>query len=221
MRLCGDEPKCSKNCKNKSGERLLQTLNNSNFGDDCRNNIGKSMLELMFDGHEEINYLKKFTNIMQNSGFREFFSLDLLRENIQHEYEKKKEKLDKNDPFYFVLAESLNQKREEGLEAVELFAKKKKRRETSQQQNTVVDSIETKIDNCTDLRKNKMVIEFNDYKSASVKSIAVKANSSVKCMTQFMSGKLLMFAKLSLKSFIYYLVKLLSFPEENSVVAKI
>ena len=66
-----------------------------------------------------------------------------------------------------------------------------------------------------------MVIEFNDYKSASVKSIAVKANSSVKCTTQFMSGKLLMFAKLSLKSFIYYLVELLSFPEENPVVAKI
>ena len=66
-----------------------------------------------------------------------------------------------------------------------------------------------------------MVIEFNDYKSASVKSIAVKANSSVKCMTQFMSGKLLMFAKLSLKSFIYSLVELSSFSEENPVVAKI
>ena len=66
-----------------------------------------------------------------------------------------------------------------------------------------------------------MVIEFNDYKSASVKSIAVKANSSVKCMTQFMSGKLLMFAKLSLKSFIYSLVELSSFPEENPIVAKI
>ena len=107
------------------------------------------------------------------------------------------------------------------MEAVELFAKKKKRREISQRQNTVVDSIETKIDNCTDLRKNKMVIEFNDYKSASVKSIAVKANSSVKCTTRFMSGKLLMFAKLSLKSFIHSLVELLSFPEENPIVAKI
>ena len=66
-----------------------------------------------------------------------------------------------------------------------------------------------------------MLIEFNNYKSASVKSIAVKANSSVKCTTRFMSGKLLMFAKLSLKSFIYSLVELLSFPEENPIVAKI
>ena len=66
-----------------------------------------------------------------------------------------------------------------------------------------------------------MVIEFNAYKSASVKSITIKDNSSMKCTTRFMSGKLLMFAKLSLKSFIYSLVELSSFPEENPIVAKI
>ena len=72
---------------------------------------------------------------MQNSKFREFFSLDLLRENVQQEYKNKKEKLDENDLFYFALIESLNQKREENLEAIELFAKKK-RRETSNRQGT-------------------------------------------------------------------------------------
>ena len=36
-----------------------------------------------------------------------------------------------------------------------------------------------------------------------------------------MSGKLLMFAKLLLKSFIYSLVELLHFPEENPIVASI
>ena len=36
-----------------------------------------------------------------------------------------------------------------------------------------------------------------------------------------MSGKLLTFAKLSLKSFIYSLVELLYFPQENPVVAEI
>ena len=125
---------------------FYKLLNNSNFGNDCRNNIQNSMLELMFDGQEEISYLKKFTNTMQNSKFREFFLLDLLRENVEHEYTQKKEKLDKNDPFYFALVERLNQKREEDLESVELFAKKKKRRESSQrQQNTVVDSLKLKL----------------------------------------------------------------------------
>ena len=36
-----------------------------------------------------------------------------------------------------------------------------------------------------------------------------------------MSEKLLMFAKLSLKSFIYSLVELLAFPEENPIVQQI
>ena len=66
-----------------------------------------------------------------------------------------------------------------------------------------------------------MVIEFNDSKASSVKSIAEKNETNIKCTTRFMSGKLLMFAKLSLKSFIYSLVELLYFPEENPIVASI
>ena len=85
----------------------------------------------------------------------------------------------------------------------------------------MVDTIENKINNCSDIRKNKMVIEFNEYKSSSVKSIAVKANTNINCTTGFMSGKLLMFAKLSLKSFIYSLVELLTFPEDHPIVSQI
>ena len=66
-----------------------------------------------------------------------------------------------------------------------------------------------------------MVIEFNDHKSSSVKSISVKAKTNIKCTTRFMSGKLLMFAKLPLKSFIYSLVELLHFPKENQIVVSI
>ena len=66
-----------------------------------------------------------------------------------------------------------------------------------------------------------MIIEFNDYASSCVKSIAAKSNTNIKCATRYMSGKLLMFAKLSLKSFIYSLVELLAFPEENTIVSEI
>ena len=82
--------------------------------------------------------------------------------------------------------------------------------------------LKTKLkQNCEDLRKNHMLIEFKDYKSSSVKSIFVKSEMNIKCTTRFMSGKLLTFAKLSLKSFIYSLVELLYFPQENPVVAEI
>ena len=65
-----------------------------------------------------------------------------------------------------------------------------------------------------------MLNEFNDLESSSVKTIAVKSQTNVKCSSWFMSGKLL-FAKLSLKSFVYSLVELLHFPEENPIVTSI
>ena len=106
----------------------------------------------------------------------------------------------------------------EDLETIEMFSKKRKRKI---QQSNPVDTIENKIKKCEDIRKNRMVIEFNDHKSSTVKSIAVKLQTNIKCKSRFMSGKLLMFAKLSLKSFVYTLVELLHFPEENPIVASI
>ena len=111
----------------------------------------------------------------------------------------------------------MNRKLEEDLEAIDLFGKKKKRKYCPE----TLDTIENKIKNCTDIRKNRMVIEFNEYKSSSVKSISVKANTNIKSTRRFMSGKLLMFAKLSLKSFIYSLVELVTFPEEHPIISKI
>ena len=55
------------------------------------------------------------------------------------------------------------------------------------------------------------MIEFNNLESSAIKHIAVKSKTNIKCMTRFMSGKLLMLAK----------AELLSFPEENRLVKKI
>ena len=63
--------------------------------------------------------------------------------------------------------------------------------------------------------KTKMAFEFNDHEAASIKSIAVKKHSSMKLTTRFMSGKLLMFAKLSLKSFICDIIETFCFPDKN------
>lgn len=60
-----------------------------------------------------------------------------------------------------------------------------------------------------------MVVEFNGRESASIKSFAVKKRSSTKVTLRFMSGKSLMFAKLSLKSFIYDLVETMHFLNET------
>ena len=68
-----------------------------------------------------------------------------------------------------------------------------------------------KIIDCLDPRKTKVVVEFNDSECASIKSFAVKKLNKIKMTTRFMCGKLLMFAKHSLKSFIDDLSKIFWF----------
>ena len=59
-----------------------------------------------------------------------------------------------------------------------------------------------------------MLVKLNTSHGPTVKQIAVKPQTSVKCTTRFLAGKMLMFAKLSLKSFIYQLAELFMFPDE-------
>ena len=75
--------------------------------------------------------------------------------------------------------------------------------------------IEEKITDCLDPRKTKMLIDFNNRESASIKSFPVKKRDKTKVNTYFMSGKLLMFAKLSLKSFIYDVAETFCFPDQT------
>ena len=65
-------------------------------------------------------------------------------------------------------------------------------------------------------RKTKIIVEFSNQESASIKSFAVK-KVKVKVTTRFLSGKMLMFAKLSLMSFIYEVLETFCFPDKNSV----
>ena len=57
-----------------------------------------------------------------------------------------------------------------------------------------------------------MIVDFSDRESASIKSFAVKKKNEIRVTSRFMSGNLLMFAKLSLKSFIYLLSETFYFP---------
>ena len=58
-------------------------------------------------------------------------------------------------------------------------------------------------------------VEFNDRDSASIKSFAEGKRKEVRATTRYMSVKLLMFAKLYLKSFIYDVVEIFCFPTEE------
>ena len=114
--------------------------------------------------------------------------------------------LNKDEPTYKARKKYYEKQRTEKLDAVDSYEKNKKAKKRKFQ------DIDNKICDYLDARKTKMIVDFNDSESASIKSFAVKKKNEIKVTSIFMSGKLLMFAKLSLKSFIYSLYETLRFP---------
>ena len=62
-----------KTAKTKFEKYFYKLLNNSNIGINCVNHIGNYKLELMFDGLDEIVYIKKYANLLLENKYTEFF----------------------------------------------------------------------------------------------------------------------------------------------------
>ena len=187
-------------------------LNNSNFGYDCRKNTDNSNLELLYDGAEEVKFIKKYTDIFTDYKLKEFFTGDALRKQIEREIDEKINEYDVDDEFYCANEAEMQELKREELEAIDGFLNWRKRTRLDYQHNhhnKKVDTIENEIEASQDLRRNEMLVELNTPQGS-----AVKPQTNVECTTRFLAGKMLMFAQLSLKSFIYQLAQLFTFPEE-------
>ena len=60
-----------------------------------------------------------------------------------------------------------------------------------------------------------MILDFCVDESVSIKSFAVKGKKKVRTTTRFLSGKVLMFKKLSLMSFICDILETFCFPDKK------
>ena len=67
--------------------------------------------------------------------------------------------------------------------------------------------------------KTKSMIKFDS--GSSIKSVTIQINPNVKITTRFMKGKELMFTKTSIISFVYDMVDVFCFPEQNPKVQAI
>ena len=67
--------------------------------------------------------------------------------------------------------------------------------------------------------KTQNVIEFDS--GSSIKSVTIQRNPNVKTTTQFMKVKMQMFAKTSIFSFVYDMIDVFRFPEDNPKVQAI
>ena len=59
------------------------------------------------------------------------------------------------------------------------------------------------------------MIDFDKNECNSIKSIIVKSSTTIDVSSRFIKGKMLMFAKLSLKSFVYDMIDIFCFPDKK------
>ena len=158
------------------------------------------------DEIEELSYAKRDQNVF-DSEISQFVSTELLEKEINETFESKAAALDENDEFYDAEKNSLDIQRNKELDGVlsMKFSKKKYHKK-----NTIRE-IDEKIKEAEKDPKTKTIIEFDNKVACSIKGFAVKQNNSVKPTTRFFSGKMLMFAKISLISFIYGMIEIFCF----------
>ena len=59
------------------------------------------------------------------------------------------------------------------------------------------------------------MIDLDEEYSASIRSVAIEKNAKVNLTTRFLSGKMLMFSKVSIKSFLYDLIDVFMSPNQE------
>ena len=157
--------------------------------------------------------LKKFLTLGDAGIFfiREF--LNLTKQDIEEKYYDKLIKLDKEDKFYAIKLNTINDQRLSDLEAAQNFEKKNKK---NKKKLNLVDYFERKSKALRN-RKVKALIDFDEEYSSSIKSLAVKESNKVNLTTRYLNGKMLMFSQLSIKSFVYELIYVFMFPNEEII----
>ena len=117
-------------------------------------------------------------------------------------------KLDKEDKFYEIKLQTLKAdilSLLEPAEKVNQNNKKNKKRKTS------IDYAKRKNEALANQRV-KRLIDLDEEYSSSIKSIAIEKSSKIYLITRFLNGKMLMFSKVSIKSFAFDLIDVFMFP---------
>ena len=65
------------------------------------------------------------------------------------------------------------------------------------------------------IKKTKTMIDFDKNECNSIKSIIIKTDTNIDVSSRFIKGKMLMFAKLSLKSFVYDMIDVFCVPNNE------
>ena len=185
-------------------------MNNANFGFDCRNDADSLKFDPLIDEINEITYIKKYHNLFDPK-IKKFVSSKILEDHIEKEYNDELFKIKDDDPFKDLRLNQLKNEKLTQLDAVECL----KRQERKRKKRIKKDDLDLRTEKLLQDRKVKTMIDFEYNASNSIKSIAIKKNTNVKVTSRFIKGKMLMFAKLSIKSFVYDMIDVFCFPNND------
>ena len=190
--------------KNNVEKDFYKLMNNSNFWYDCRNNLDNCKFVPIFDEFREVTFVNWYHNILDQK-VSQFVISDLLKQQIEENCNNKLMKLDKEDRFYEIKLETLKTERLSSIEAAEKVDHNKRK---TKRKISLIDYSERKKEALTN-QKIKSLIDFDDQYSASIKSIAIQKESKIHLTTRLLNDKMLMFSKVSIKSFVYDLIDVL------------
>ena len=196
--------------KNNVEKDFYKLMNNSNFGYDCRNNLDNCKFVLIFDEYKELTYIHRYHNVFDQK-VSQFVTSELLRANIEEKFNDKLSKLDKEGRFYESKLQTIKTERLQQLEAEEKFELQKKKKK---KRAKLVDFVDRKNEAFTN-QKVKSLIDLDEEYSSSIRSIATEKSSKINLTTRFLNGKMLMFSKVLIKSFVYDLIDVFIFPDQE------
>ena len=197
------------NAKNNIEKDFFKLMNNANFGFDCRNNANNTKFEPIIDEMSEISYIKKCYNLFDTK-VQKFVRSEILEEQIKSEYEQRVAEVRDDDPFKNARLREIENDKNDSLNGLKLLKAKEKKSKKRR-----IHEINTRIGNALKNKKIKTMYDFDRSECNSIKSIVVKSSDTVKVSSRFIKGKMLMFAKLSLKSFVYDMIDVFCFPDEK------
>ena len=199
--------KSRQNAKNSIEKDFYKLMNNANFGFDCRNNANNLKFEPLIDEINELTYIKKYYNLFDNK-ISGFVNSEILEKNINQESDQKIALIKDDNPFKNARIVELENEKQTSIDLLDCLQKKEKKSKKRKIKDL-------QIDDMLKNKKLKIMIDFDKNECNSMKSIIVKSDMNIDVTWRFIKGKMLMFAKLSIKSFVYDMIDVFCFPNEK------